>query len=105
MRHVRGADIATLVSRCVELLIVIYYLKFKEHKLNLSLRKLVHIDTSYVQDYMHVSLPVLINQALWGIAQMVQTGDINRYLPAIVLILSGVGMAGICLLRRKKKKD
>ena len=39
------------------------------------------------------------------IAQMVQTGDINRYLPAIVLILSGVGMAGICLLRRKKKKD
>ena len=39
------------------------------------------------------------------IAQMVQTGDINRYLPAFVLILSGVGMAGICLLRRKKKKD
>ena len=37
---VRGAAIATLVSRCVELLIVIYYLKFKEHKLNLSLRKL-----------------------------------------------------------------
>lgn len=63
---VRGAAIATLVSRCVELLIVIYYLKFKEHKLNLSLRKLVHIDTSYVQDYMHVSLPVLINQALWA---------------------------------------
>lgn len=75
---VRGAAIATLVSRCVELLIVIYYLKFKEHKLNLSLRKLVHIDTSYVQDYMHVSLPVLINQALWGIAQMVQTGILGH---------------------------
>ena len=74
----RGAAIATLVSRCVELLIVIYYLKFKEHKLNLSLRKLVHIDTSYVQDYMHVSLPVLINQALWGIAQMVQTGILGH---------------------------
>lgn len=75
---VRGAAIATLVSRCVELLIVIYYLKFKEHKLNLSLRKLVHIDTSYVQDYMHVSLPVLINQALWGVAQMVQTGILGH---------------------------
>lgn len=39
------------------------------------------------------------------IAQMVQTGDINRYLPAMILILSGVGMAGFYLLRRKKKKD
>lgn len=39
------------------------------------------------------------------IAQMVQTGDVNRYLPAIALILSGIGMAGIYLLRRKKKKE
>ena len=68
---VRGEAIATLVARCVELLIVIYYLKFKEHKLNLTLKKLLHIDTSYVRDYTRVSSPVLINQALWGVAQMV----------------------------------
>lgn len=75
---VRGAAIATLVSRCVELLIVIYYLKFKEHKLNLTLKKLLHIDTSYIRDYARVSSPVLINQALWGIAQMVQTGILGH---------------------------
>jgi len=75
---VRGAAIATLVSRCVELLIVIYYLKFKEHELNLTLRKLIHIDNSYIQDYVHVSLPVLVNQALWGVAQMVQTGILGN---------------------------
>lgn len=75
---VRGAAIATLVSRCVELLIVIYYLKFKEHKLNLTLKKLLHIDTSYVRDYGRVSSPVLINQALWGVAQMVQTGILGH---------------------------
>ena len=75
---VRGAAIATLVSRCVELLIVIYYLKFKEHKLNLTLKKLLHIDTSYVRDYGRVSSPVLINQALWGLAQMVQTGILGH---------------------------
>ena len=62
----------------MELLIVIYYLKFKGAQADLSLRKLVHIDTSYVQDYMHVSLPVLINQALWGVAQMVQTGILGH---------------------------
>lgn len=75
---VRGAAIATLVSRCVELLIVIYYLKFKEHRLNLSLKKLIHIDSSYIRDYTRVSSPVLINQALWGVAQMVQTGILGH---------------------------
>lgn len=102
---VRGAAIATLVSRCVELLIVIYYLKFKEHKLNLSLRKLVHIDTSYVQDYMHVSLPVLINQALWGIAQMVQTGILGHLggdaTAANAIAVPGISGSVGCLLWRR----
>ncbi|MDO5142422.1 MAG: MATE family efflux transporter [Eubacteriales bacterium] len=75
---VRGAAIATLVSRCVELLIVIYYLKYKEQRLRLTLRKLLHIDTSYIKDYTRVSSPVLINQALWGVAQMVQTGILGH---------------------------
>lgn len=75
---VRGAAIATLVSRCVELLIVIYYLKYKEHRLNLTLAKLLHIDTSYMRDYSRVSAPVLINQSLWGLAQMVQTGILGH---------------------------
>ncbi len=75
---VRGAAIATLVSRCVELLIVVYYLKYREKKLNLTLKKLAFIDTSYVRDYNRVSAPVLVNQALWGVAQMVQTGVLGH---------------------------
>ena len=75
---VRGAAIATLVSRCVELLIVIYYLKYKENQLNLTLTKPLRIDTSYMRDYTRVSSPVLINQALWGVAQMVQTGILGH---------------------------
>ncbi len=59
---VRGAAIATLTSRCVELLIVLYYLKYKEARLNLTAKKLLRIDTSY----------------LWGAAQMVQTGILGH---------------------------
>ena len=70
--------LATLVSRCVELVIVIFYLKYKEHNLNLTLGKLIHIDTSYIKDYRKVSLPVLMNQAQWGLAQMVQTGILGH---------------------------
>lgn len=75
---VRGAAVATLVSRCVELLIVVYYLKYREKKLNLTLRKLLFIDRSYLRDYNRVSAPVLANQALWGVAQMVQTGILGH---------------------------
>lgn len=75
---IRGAAIATLVSRCVELLIVVLYLKYREHRLRLTLRKLILIDRTYVQDYIHVSLPVLLNQAMWGLTQMVQTGILGH---------------------------
>ncbi len=75
---VRGAAIATLTSRCVELLIVLYYLKYKEARLNLTAKKLLRIDTSYIRDYTQVSAPVLVNQALWGAAQMVQTGILGH---------------------------
>lgn len=75
---VRGAAIATLVSRCVELLIVAVYLRFFERRLHLRLRSLVQMDRSYLKDYAHISLPVLVNQALWGVAQMVQTGILGH---------------------------
>lgn len=75
---VRGAAIATLMSRCIELIIVIFYLKYREKRLHLTLKKLLQIDTSYIRDYTRVSSPVLINQALWGVAQMVQTGILGH---------------------------
>lgn len=75
---VRGAAIATLVSRCVELLIVMVYLRFFERRLKLSVRGLAQMDKSYLKDYAHISLPVLVNQALWGVAQMVQTGILGH---------------------------
>ena len=75
---VRGAAVATLASRTVELLIVIYYLKYKEDRLHLTLKRLILIDTSYIRDYFQISSPVLINSALWGVAQMVQTGILGH---------------------------
>ncbi|MBS7009878.1 MATE family efflux transporter [Anaerostipes sp.] len=75
---IRGAAFATLVSRCAELLIVIIYLKYREHKLNLTLKKLININSSYIKDYVHVSFPVLLNQAQWGIAQMIQTAILGH---------------------------
>lgn len=75
---VQGAAIATLVSRCLELLIVLWFLKYREHSLNLRPKKLLCIDRSYIRDYTSISLPVLLNAAMWGLAQMVQTGILGH---------------------------
>ena len=75
---VRGAAVATLVSRSVELLIVVLFLKFKEKTLRLNWRKLLFIDTSYIRDYMKVALPVLVTQAMWGLASIAQTAIIGN---------------------------
>lgn len=81
---IRGAAYATLISRSVELMIVIIYLKYREHRLNLNWRNLIWIDGSYQKDYIKVSFPVLLNQAQWGIAQMIQTAVLGHMGSAVI---------------------
>ena len=48
---IRGAAIATLVSQCVGLVLVILYLEFFEHTLNITVKKLIHVDMSYLPSF------------------------------------------------------
>lgn len=83
---VRGAAIATLVSRTVELLIVVWFLKFREHTLHLNWRKLLFIDTSYIKDYIHVSLPMLVTQTMWGASSIIQTAILGNMENAAMVV-------------------
>lgn len=83
---VRGAAIATLVSRTVELLVVIWFLKFREHTLCLNWRKLLFIDTSYIKDYIHVSLPMLVTQTMWGASSIIQTAILGNMENAAMVV-------------------
>ena len=83
---VRGAAIATLISRTVELLIVIWFLKFREHTLRLNWRKLLFIDTSYIKDYIHVSLPMLVTQTMWGASSIIQTAILGNMENAAMVV-------------------
>lgn len=77
---IRGAAIATLVSRSVELVIVLVYILAIDKKLRAKLRELLQFDMTYLRDYIRVSMPVVISGALWGVGQAAQTvilGHIN----------------------------
>lgn len=77
---IRGAAIATVVSRIVELLLILVYVLFIDKKLHLKLKDLFSFDMTFLTDYIKVSTPVILSGFLWGIAQAAQTavlGHIN----------------------------
>lgn len=62
-----GAAIATLISRIVELLMVLFYVIFMEKQIRLSLRKMLRIRGVLVRDLFRYSLPTICSETLWGL--------------------------------------
>ena len=75
---VRGAAYATLTSRTVELATILIYVLFIDRKLKMKPADLARFDTSYLGDYIRVSLPVMISGLLWGVAQAAQTAVLGH---------------------------
>lgn len=75
---VAGAAVATLISRSVELIIIVVYIFFIDKKLKAKLNELVRFDFSYLRDFIKVAMPVIISGALWGIAQAAQTAVLGH---------------------------
>lgn len=75
-----GAAIATLVSRAVELVIILIYVLFVDKKLKMRPGDIIKIDLTYIKDYIKVASPLVISGMMWGVAQAAQTsilGHIN----------------------------
>lgn len=75
---IRGAAIATITSRIVELIIILTYIFFIDKKIHMKPKHLLALDFSYIKDFFKVSLPVMLSGALWGITQSVQTAILGH---------------------------
>lgn len=75
---IRGAAIATLTSRVVELVIILLYLFFVDKKLRLRPGMLFRWDMAYWGDYVKTALPVVLTGGLWGVAQAAQTAILGH---------------------------
>lgn len=75
---IKGAAIATLISQCMGLVIISVYLKFFEHTLNITVKKLIHADMSYLKSFRKVASPSIINGTQWGFAHCVQSAVIGH---------------------------
>jgi putative MATE family efflux protein len=81
---VRGAAIATLVSRIIELLIVIVYIAVFDKKLKLKFSDFLHTDREITKKFIKVSTPVIMSGTSWGIAMGLQTAILGRLTDPVI---------------------
>ena len=81
---IRGAALATLISRTVEFLLVLSYIFLIDKKLRLRPRDLFRFDRILFQDYLKHGLPVAFNEVLWSVGISVQTMILGRLGSAVV---------------------
>lgn len=81
---IEGAAIATLVSRCVELVIILVYIFFIDKKLKFRPRHLINLDFAYLKDFAKAALPVMVSGGLWGVAQGAQTAILGHMSATVI---------------------
>ena len=81
---IQGAALATLISRFVELTILLVYIRFFEKKLRLRLLPFFKLDAYYLKDFIKVALPVMLSGIPWGIGMMLQVVILGHMSKSIV---------------------
>ncbi len=75
---IKGAAIATVFARAVELLIVLGYVAIVDQKLHLRLSDLLRSSKVMWRDYMKYGTPLILADVMWGVVNLVKQMIIGR---------------------------
>lgn len=75
---IKGAAIATLITRIIECISIIFYFKFVDKKLMIRLSDIYANNMVLVKDFLKYGLPVMLGDVVWGINLTIQGGIIGR---------------------------
>ncbi len=75
---VKGAAIATLISRVAELVASLIYVFVIDKRLSLRIKDIFSLEKEYFRDYIKAGLPLIGSGGSWGVAMTVQTAIIGR---------------------------
>ena len=75
---IMGAAIGTLTARIVELIIVIWYAKVKNHDVRFHLVYMRKIDKVLLKDFLIYASPVILNEMMWGLGVSANTAVIGH---------------------------
>jgi len=75
---IRGAALATLIARISELVIVVIYANFKNHVVRFRFKDLFVKDKLLTKDFLTYSIPVMVNELIWGAGTSVNAAIIGH---------------------------
>lgn len=86
---VRGAAVATVLARAIELAAVLIYVRFADKKIRMRIKDWFRLDKPLKQDYIHIATPVIVSDGLWGVAMAIQAAILG-HLGQAVITASGI---------------
>lgn len=75
---IEGAAIATLISRILELVIVLWYANYKNKAIHFHFKDMIKIDKLLLKDFLVYAAPVIINELFWGLGSSANTAIIGH---------------------------
>ena len=75
---IRGAALATLLARILELILVIGYAKIYNREILFRMKYFLHMDSGLLKDFLVCAVPVILNEVLWGIANSASTAILGH---------------------------
>lgn len=95
---ITGAAIGTLTARCLECLVVVFYVLKKDRKIGIRTGDFFHLDLRLMRDYIGVAVPVVIAEFLWGCTTAIHTG-IMGHLSANAIAAQSISATVFTLLK------
>lgn len=84
----RGAAIATVISRIAEFTIIVFYVAKKDRKLRIRVKELWHSSPELLKDFFRYGVPVIAGSLLWGLNGSFQSAIIGRLSAAAISAVS-----------------
>ena len=89
---VRGAAVATLISRIMAMCVSIGYVFFVDKKLRFGWRDLLHTDGQLLRDFVRYGLPIIGGQVVWAVNSLANTKILGYYSAGVIAAASITGM-------------
>lgn len=89
---VKGAAIATLISRVLEMSVSVGYVFLGDKKLRLGLRDLLRTDRQLLRDFVRYGLPIIGGQVVWSVNMLMNTKIMGVYSAGVMAAVSITGM-------------
>ncbi len=85
---IRGAALATLISRIVEMCVMVLYVGRVDRRLRLRFSDLLHSDPLLRKDFIRYGLPIVGGQVVWSVNMMANSAIMGRFSAGVITAVS-----------------